>query len=141
MRQLKFRAYHSGSKEMYWFDLMWGNRHATGSGYIGMLPTDETEIKRHLGMGDSRRPVDPHDCEIMQYTGLKDKNGKEIYEGDVVAAYRGSHPVIFENGCFMWDGEPLCYDLGEGVETALPERWATVIGNIYENAELLNSTP
>ena len=74
--------------------------------------------------GHNRQPV-----EIMQYTGLKDKNGKEIYEGDVVTGLYSSldEPVLieYEDGYWSWD----YYDVPEYFE---------IIGNMHENPELLN---
>lgn len=65
---------------------------------------------------------------LMQYTGLKDKNGVEIYEGDIVAMTlsKGS-AVEFLTGSYWFGGKPLWeyHDLCE------------VIGNIYETPELL----
>lgn len=62
---------------------------------------------------------------VMQYTGLKDKNGKEIYEGDILkfpqGAGGGVFPVTYQAQSFY----PALMHLGE------------VIGNIYENPELL----
>ena len=71
----------------------------------------------------------PERYEVMQYTGLSDKNGKEIYEGDIVKyKYKTSVPFIvkFEN-TQVFSG----YAIGK------PEKYE-VIGNIYENKELIN---
>ena len=78
------------------------------------------------------------EIELLQFTGLKDKNGREIYEGDIIPRGdgKGNIPVTFENGMFMWGNEPLTYDLVD-VELSRPEEWAEVIGNIYENHDLL----
>lgn len=78
--------------------------------------------------------------ELMQSTGLKDKNGTEIYEGDVVRVQaRTGIPhettVIFENGGFMLrEGREL---FGSVAYAANPDKNGEVIGNIYENPELL----
>ena len=70
--------------------------------------------------------------ELMQYTGLKDKNGNEIYEGDVIrhefegeyGPYEHRDTVEYHEGAFY----PICEKPGNEFE---------VIGNIYENPELL----
>jgi uncharacterized phage protein (TIGR01671 family) len=78
------------------------------------------------------------DVPLMQYTGLKDKNGKEIYEGDILLSNSNVAGVVgFESGSFVWKNDPLGWDLeGEKAEICLPDRWGQVVGNIYENPEL-----
>lgn len=72
-----------------------------------------------------------------QYTGLKDKNGKEIYDGDFLHLYNydsGVHSegvVVFENGCFILKDN-------NGVWEYIHEGYINCIfGNIYETPELL----
>lgn len=82
---------------------------------------------------------------LMQYTGLKDRNGKEIYEGDVVS--NGLDGVVEYFSDLTWDGGCLhpgfyCqewFEFNEPCELAYPHNFddCEVIGNIYENPELL----
>ncbi len=70
---------------------------------------------------------------IGQYTGLKDKNGKEIYEGDIVSRYGdGKHKVYWHTFTARWRTTGHT-GITEG-DAALS---MDVIGNIYENPELL----
>lgn len=79
------------------------------------------------------------EIELMQSTGLKDKNGKEVFVGDIIKCTRGCpHEVYLEKeygGTFI-GGMPAVYlkDLGEGYTWTEHEE---IIGNIYENPELL----
>lgn len=82
---------------------------------------------------------------IMQYTGLKDKNGIEVYEGDIVHA-RGYYPGEgwFDTGehdydfiaDVKWDNEKMAY-LCNGYYLHEIEE-VEIVGNIYENPELLD---
>ena len=72
---------------------------------------------------------------VMQYTGLKDKNGKEIYEGDLLKMdYHGDNifEVVFDNGAFcikpFMSPDTLVDDYTDQAE---------IIGNIYENPEMV----
>lgn len=76
------------------------------------------------------------DVELLQYTGLKDKNGKEIYEGDICRYEDRAGSVVFDKGSFslhtnLGKGAVGCLDIG------IFRNACEVIGNIYENPELL----
>ena len=80
-----------------------------------------------------------HNIELMQFTGLKDKNGKEIYEGDCfLYGY-----VEFDSGSFSLKitKEQEYYDIGQSIylcDFLAIFKDTEVIGNIYENPELVN---
>jgi uncharacterized phage protein (TIGR01671 family) len=79
--------------------------------------------------------------EIMQFTGLHDKNGKEIYEGDILrtdAEKEYISAVAYEQAGFKVDSYSD-KDVCEHLENIAPHHSAEVIGNIYENPELLDS--
>ena len=79
-------------------------------------------------------------CELMQYIGLKDKNGKEIYEGDILKIETDIiGEVVFKDGCFVNNssGWGLHTYLSMPTPYKIPE--IEIIGNIYENPELLKS--
>ena len=111
--KIKFRAWNPIAKNMHIDD-------------IYAITTDEkVNLKDGLMLSG---------CILMQYTGLKDKNGKEIYEGDIVkwsnSVNSGVYEIKWFRTGFSSNGLPLFND--DVVE---------VIGNIYENPELLALSP
>ncbi len=76
---------------------------------------------------------DTEDMILMQYTGLHDKNGKEIYEGDIVNYENMTGKIIFLNASFIMSD----FEETEEWELGVINEEIEVIGNIYENSELL----
>jgi uncharacterized phage protein (TIGR01671 family) len=96
----------------------------------------DAKIDKDSGIAISDAHWGENDLVIMQYTGLKDKNGVEIYEGDIVEIKEiGSDKftVNFRNGCFWVDYKAWEILLW----TCVKNNDAKVIGNIYENGNLL----
>ena len=74
------------------------------------------------------------DIILMPYTGLRDKSGKEIYEGDIVRDWEEAQHVVEYDEGFLW---PFVFD---SAEEKTDSNESIVIGNIYENPELLEKT-
>lgn len=112
-RPIKFRAW-DGQRFVYW-----------------SMGHDHSSFIEAIGIDQNRQPA-------QEYTGLKDKNGKEIYEGDIFefteAKKRRKGQVVFEDAMFkMKDAS------GWGATTLQNQYDMQVIGNIYENPELLRN--
>ena len=136
MREIKFRAWDQSKKKMRELSL------------LGLMWQRETDLTVY-GVNDHNGLVShsiKDNVPVMQYTGLKDKNGKEIYEGDIVTYNRSvgnwigqymttTHEIVFSEDVFSYVMKygssyiKLRKNLGYEYE---------VIGNIYEKPELLN---
>ena len=92
------------------------------------------------------------DCIIMQFTGLLDRNSKEIYEGDILEGHDKRKLTVFSvPGGFAIESNPIafgygyqdgqnCYEsIGDKQTASYIQGNCTVIGNVYENSELLQT--
>jgi uncharacterized phage protein (TIGR01671 family) len=130
-REIKFRAWHKEEKRM---------------AEVALLQMQPFMLVHIVSLGDEHGLDDTvstwkqEDIELMQFTGLNDKNGKEIYEGDIV---RYIHPAQYDLPSITtvvvisWNEETTGFDLGHMSNRVTIDDDIEVIGNIYENKDLL----
>jgi len=128
MREIKFRAFIKGKKETAKVNAIDFSLEKVRASYY------DKELKNII-----TETYNFDEIELMQYTGLKDKEGEEIYKKDILKISNSEvGKVEFINGSFYFLAFPLKDDIRiasyfwnqVGVE---------VIGNIYENPELLET--
>ena len=132
MREIKFRAWHEKQERMYSAEEM-------GQDQLTLMP-DGRGLANISGADTKLSRVDDGRTMIpLQYTGLKDKQGKEIYEGDIVQTMQEDEQKAYIEQV-KWSEDFLCwavYQNNEFAELYLSAGNSEVIGNIYENPELL----
>ena len=122
-REIKFRAWDKKNAKMFTVDYL-------------EYPNNHTQIdndKLTIGTVEDNDYHDFEDMVLMQYTGLKDKNGVEIYEGDIVRkGYDSRATEVY------WHQNTACWrrDGFTGMTKGDMALMGEVIGNIYENKEL-----
>lgn len=148
MREIKFRA--KGLNDDNWH---YGSYVYTDDNKNNPFASGPFKEKHHIIQyypGDWNlggwEPIEINPNTLGQFTNLKDKNGKEIYEGDIIAFNWRSCDgvditdlleVRFIRGvfAFLWDG-----DIDHEANIVSPtHEWATVVGNIHDNPELIKN--
>ena len=125
MREIKFRAWDKKQKEMIFSGVDF---------HIRLLQmTDEYKGERESIIG-FQNEFEGQLFEMMQFTGLHDKNGKEIYEGDIVTVGEFEEPIIKEVSYVYYAFSLEKHDVYMPASIILK-----VIGNIHENPELLEA--
>ncbi len=94
---------------------------------------DHKGWREDIGINEAIEASQQYGYKTMQFTGLHDKNGKEIYEGDIVKMPNWSYPVEV---IYLLPKCRFCCKLIGGVNDFIPQN-SEIIGNIYENPELL----
>ena len=120
-REIKFRAWCKKDEMMY-VDV-----------HLGIDFEDNSRYGFKNFVSGWQEEDDYHQWELMQYTGLKDKNGKEIYEGDVI---HSPEAIVIDSPKLDWEVKWERHYWTPFNKWGLYE--FEIIGNIYENPELLN---
>ena len=128
MREIKFRAWDKAGKMMT-------------IGSLQFINNDIWVTSSRDKRGFSTTIQDGAGCTLMQFTGLKDKNGQEIYEGDIIQTVAddgtklSKFQIDWRDGAFrkLRDDGNIYFAESCGV------KHTEVIGNIYENPELLEA--
>ena len=150
MNQIKFRALNEETKVFVYGDLiksqMFGSEgEKPSSSFINETPLDVEDISTSLSGGKysfKTTFVKVIDETVGQFTGLQDKNGVDIYVGDLIKNETGRIcEVVFNKYCATFDSI-VKVDGGRSAESygfknSLWKRHVTIIGTIHQNPELI----
>lgn len=136
MREIKFRAWDKATKKMY--EVIKIDFYNEKVGYLFADPITKGEAIGYIKFSD---------IDLMEYTRLKDKNGQEIYEGDI-CRWRDletfNDEILEDVFVVVWNDEKLAWytqnedgNFGYDLYEYTDDRDLAVIGNIYENIDLL----
>ena len=137
MREIKFRAWNTQMKHMVFPTLDFG-REIWPCTYKRIIKSETNEngdtVELVLEMVSIDHILQDPIFEVMQFTGLTDKTGREIYERDIVQHDAWDYPfeVIFDNSKARFVSK-----LKTGLTQFIDNDRLIIIGNIYENPELL----
>lgn len=132
MRDIRFRAWDKKNQRMATGGFWVGSDYGMAFTVSGSVSLDE------LNAGKAFIEQAP-EFELMQYTGLKDKNGKEIYEGDIIRGTKFNYSPVFDDSEYVDAVVEWSKDTPRFLPHMLSSSPIEVIGNIYENPELLKS--
>ncbi|MHA1279967.1 MAG: YopX family protein [Candidatus Helarchaeota archaeon] len=129
--QLKFRAWDEKGKRM-----LFVNGFLFGMNYVELWDINSESLIWNESDKTGKFHLPSNQIELLQYIGLKDKRDKDIYEGDILD-YCDSGKIYI----VQWDDENCEFNCGDKYDKPLVkgnESGLEIIGNIYENSELIN---
>lgn len=137
--RFKFRAWDECNNKMH-YDFQFITSGDSANDWI-IFQSDKQKLdfdkEKNFCINIYPNPYFAQQLKIMQCIGLKDKNGKLIYEGDILQQPQMPHKVVCEwyKGGFWLNG----FMNGAKRELSNMHNWYEVIGNIYEDKDLLNA--